>query len=455
MVKCIALAVLLAAANNGPAQTGDWTATADFGLVKLRLALHLQSRPDDSWSATADSIDQDAFGLTVSHLRHHGSDWAFEVPRLGGRFAGTISEDGSAMEGRWTQHGGSFPLRFERGNIRPQETAPPYPYAQEEVAYRNGRVRLAGTLTLPPGAGTHPAVLLITGSGPQDRNDTVSGHRPFLVWADFLTRHGFAVLRVDDRGVGGSTGKLLDSTDEDFAADALAGVEFLKRRAEVDPKRIGLMGHSEGAVVAPMAAVRGQGIAFLVLLAGPAVPGDRILEAQSRGVEKAMGIPDEVAGANRQIQTEVFAIARAEPDGAAARSRMKSLLASETARLSPEAAAVIRGQVGSQIRMASSRWFRFVLNYDPGPTLGRVTCPVLALYGSLDLQVPAALNAPEMERLLAGNANHQVTTLPDLNHMFQKATTGSPLEYSQIEETVAPEVLKLVGEWMQGTGQPR
>jgi hypothetical protein len=435
------------------AQAGDWIAALDFEPVKLRLALHLAPLPGGRLTGLFDSIDQDAFGLPVARLRIAGRSVEFEVPRIGGRFAGELSPDGGRIDGIWRQKGGRIPLRFVRGNLRPQEAAPPYPYLEEDLVCRNGPVRLAGTLTLPRTAGPHPAVVLLTGSGPQDRNDTVSGHRPFLVWADYLTRQGFAVLRMDDRGVGGSTGRLLDATGEDFAADALAGVEALKARADIDARRIGLLGHSEGGAVAPLAAVRSPGIAFAVLLAAPAIPGERLLYEQEVRIARAMGIPEDIARKSREVETRLLAIARQAGNGGDARREMEAALARETAALSPEEAAVIRGQLGRQVGTASSRWFRFVIDYDPRPILERLRCPVLALYGGLDLQVPADLNASAMEQALARNPKHTVITMPGLNHLMQRARTGSPVEYAQIEETVAPEVLEKVAEWMRAVAE--
>ncbi len=435
----IVLAILPFAAG---AQTGDWTATLDFGQVKLRLALHLDRAP------TLDVIDQDAFDLPLTHVVRRDRRLRFDAPKPGGAFDGEFSADGKVLEGWWTQRDGGLPVRFRPGNLRPQEPRPPFPYTVEDVLIRGGHVRLAGTLTVPRTPGRHPAVILITGSGPQDRNGTVSGHRPFLVWADFLTRRGFAVLRTDDRGVGGSTGKLLDSTDEDFALDVAAQVDFLKRRREVDARRIGLLGHSEGAAVAPMAAVRSRDVAFLVLLAGPAIRGDEILAAQSERVARALGAPEALAARNREIQQKVFAVVRQ----GGGKTQIAAAFESETARLSPEEAAVVKGQLRGQMDVAASRWFRFILDYDPRPTLERVRCPVLALYGSLDVQVPAELNAAPM-RSAAPAA--RVEVLPGLNHMLQRAATGSPLEYTQIEETVAPEALEMVAGWLARSYTPQ
>jgi pimeloyl-ACP methyl ester carboxylesterase len=423
VVLCVATAA---------AQTGHWVAKLSFGAIHLRLALHLDGAP------TLDSLDQDAFGLAVTKLVRSRGEVSFQVPRLRGKFAGVLSPDGRRIEGEWTQRAGALPLTFEPGDFRPQEPHPPYPYDSEEVTVASGAVRLAGTLTLPRSAGPHPAVVLITGSGPQDRDYTVSAHRPFLVWADDLTRRGLAVLRMDDRGVGGSGGKLLDSTDEDFASDLLADVEWLKRRKEIDPARIGLLGHSEGAVVASIAASRSRDIAFAVLLAGPAVSGERILFAQAERIGRAMGISETIASAHREGLQKLLRMAR----GGASRREMQIALSRDVARLSDEQAAVLKSQLGGQIDVAASRWFRFVLDLNPRQALERIACPVLAIYGDLDLQVPPDLNAGEMKAALKRG---RVQVLPGLNHMLQHATTGSPLEYAQIEETVAPEVLEIVG----------
>jgi pimeloyl-ACP methyl ester carboxylesterase len=427
-------AVLLFAASLATAQTGDWIATLDFGPVKLRLALHLGGSP------TLDVIDQDAFDLPLQHLARRGRLLSFEAPKPGGRFEGEFSPDGKVLEGWWSQRDGALPVRFLPGDIRPQEARPPYPYQAVDVVIRNGTVRLAATLTLPRDRGRCPAVVLLSGSGPQDRNGAVSGHRPQLVWADYLTRKGFAVLRADDRGVGGSTGKLLDSTTEDFAADALAQVAFLKKRKEIDPARIGLLGHSEGAAAAAIAGARPEGVWRIVLLAAPALPGDQILAAQSERIARSIGVPENAAVRNREIQRKLFDLVRS----GASRARLTDVLEQETARLAPEEAAVVRGQLGGQLDIATSPWFRFVLDFDPIPTLRRLRQPVLAVYGALDLQVPADINAPAM-RSAAPAARVEVA--PGLNHMLQHATTGSPVEYTQIEETVAPEVLDLVGGW--------
>jgi pimeloyl-ACP methyl ester carboxylesterase len=414
------------------AQGGDWVATLTFGPVKLRLALHLDSPP------MLDSLDQDAFGLALTKLVRAERLVSFEVPRLRSKFAGTLSPDGSRIQGEWTQRGGALPLTFERGNFRPQEPRPPYSYNAEDVTIASGGIRLSGTLTQPRSPGPHPAVVLINGSGPQDRDYTVSGHRPFLVWADYLTRRGFAVLRSDDRGVGGSGGKLLDATDEDFARDVLAELEWLQRRKDIDAARIGLLGHSEGSLVASIAASQSRDVAFAVLLAGPAVSGQRILFAQAERVGHVLGVPENMAATHREALHKLLTMARA----GASRRDMQVALSRQLAQLSDGEAMVLKGQLGGQIDVAASRWFRFLVDFDPREALQGIACPVLALYGDRDVQVPPDLNAGAMRAALKRGT---VEVVPGLNHMLQHAGSGSPLEYATIEETVAPEVLERVG----------
>lgn len=348
------------------------------------------------------------------------------------------------------------------GQNRPQEPKPPYPYDEQEVAYENKKdgVKLAGTFTLPRSKGPFAAVLLITGSGPQDRNETVFGHKPFLVLADHLTRQGIAVLRVDDRGVGKSTGKFAEATSEDFAADALAGVEYLKTRREVEPRRIGLVGHSEGGLIAPLVAAASTDVAFIVMMAGPGLTGEQIIYLQSVLISRAAGISDNLIAQNRGAQERIFAILKQEKDNVLAERRIREVadsfrdlaarIRAETPEEQKKAANVIAAAIEGQAKMVVSPWLRFFLTYDPRPTLMKVRCPVLAIIGEKDLQVPAKENLGEIRQALAvgGNKDYTVLALPNLNHLFQTASTGNIAEYQQIEETISPVALDKISNWI-------
>jgi len=427
---------------------GTWMGTLDTGVMKLRVVFHI-TNTEDGLTATLDSPDQGAKGLPVTAVTRDGDSLKLEAKQIAGRFEGKIAKDLTTIEGTWTQGGGNLPLVLKRvkdaaelERRRPQNPVKPYPYREEEVSYANpaASITLAATLTIPPGKGPFPGVLLITGSGPQDRDEALMGHRPFLVLADYLTRHGIAVLRADDRGVGKSGGNFATGTTADFATDAQAGVAYLRERPEVNPRKIGLIGHSEGGTIPPMVAVRDPDVAFIVMLAGSGVPGDQILLAQSRLIAEAAGQSPAEAEKNANEEREVLALVKNEKDDAALERELRQRLAGKL----PEA------QLGAQIKALTSPWFRFFLAYDPREDLRKVRCPVLALNGEKDLQVPPKLNLPAIRQALAdgGNKHFETDELPGLNHLFQTARTGSPSEYAEIEETMSPLALEKISGWI-------
>ncbi len=301
-------------------------------------------------------------------------------------------------------------------------------------------------------------MILISGSGAQDRDETIFRHQPFLVLADMLTRRGVAVLRVDDRGVGGSSGNISSSTSEDFAGDVEAGIALLKSRGDIDGRKIGLMGHSEGGIIAPIVAARSRDVAFIVLLAGTGLPGDEIVLLQARLIGKAMGASDKDLDKQQDMQERFFKIMKTETDpkkaGVALREELKKLLG----ELSPEdrkKAGDIETQVENELKKVESPWFRFFLSFDPRPTLAKVQCPVLALNGEKDLQVPPKENLEEISKAIKSGGNTRVTTkqLPGLNHLFQTCKTGAVSEYAEIEETIAPAALQVIGDWISENKQ--
>lgn len=396
---------------------GTWHGAVEVSGMRLRIDIHLARDKDGKLSGTLDSPDQAAKGLALDELSFENETLAFTLKVAGASFEGKL-KDGK-IEGALKQAGRNMPLVFGRTPVaepkRPQMPKKPYPYKEEEVAYAH----LAGTLTLPATGGPHTAVILITGSGQQDRDETLLGHKPFLVIADHLTRQGIAVLRVDDRGVGGSKGEVADATSEDFADDVLKGVEFLAARKDIG--KIGLIGHSEGGLIAPMVAVKSDKVAFLVLLAGPGTTGEEILLAQTELIQRAMGVKEEMIQKNLDESKKLY----------------------ESVKLGQD--------VPESAKALTSPWFKFFLSYDPRETLKKVACPVLALNGEKDLQVPCKENLKGIEDALkaGGNDRIKIVALPDLNHLFQTCKTGAPAEYAQIEETFAPAALDLISGWVK------
>jgi pimeloyl-ACP methyl ester carboxylesterase len=436
---------------------GDWQGPLRVGGLALRLAFTFTADSAGGLAGTLTSIDQGGVKLPVT-VSVHGDSIRAESAPARAAFTGRLVVADS-IDGAWEQGGMSLPLGLKRvAQVtvarRPQDPKPPFPYRQEEVAFGSvPGVQLSGTLTLPQGAGPFPAVVLVTGSGPQDRDESLLGHRPFAVLADHLTRRGIAVLRYDDRGVAKSTGRFADATSADFAEDALAAVRYLRTRREVASGKLGIAGHSEGGLIAPMVAVRSPDVAFLVLLAGTGLPGDSILKMQARLIARASGASAEMIELSARVQTRMFAAVVEGGDSAAVRARLRQIGAEALAQMTEEqrrAAQLTPAAMDANIAQISTPWFRYFLAYDPRPTLRRVRVPVLALNGSLDLQVPPKEDLAAIAAALREGGNRDVRTieLPGLNHLFQTTATGAPTEYAQIEETMSPAVLNAVSAWI-------
>ncbi|MEQ3553159.1 prolyl oligopeptidase family serine peptidase [Pseudonocardia nematodicida] len=421
---------------------GEWSGTIEVPGSPLDLGLTLT--PDGGSLAVP---AQGQGGIPVEDIVLDGDLLTFAVPALpgGARFAGTRS--GERIAGTWTQGGHDLPLVLERGGLagpaRPQEPRPPFPYRAEDVTFDGDRITVAGTLTLPEGDGPFPAVVLITGSGAQDRDQTIAGHRMFLVLADALTRAGYAVLRTDDRGVGGTGGVLADADYRVLAADVVARTRFLRGRPEIDGDRIGLLGHSEGGYLAPLAA-DAAGAAFAILMAGAAVGGQEVLELQNRLLLEAAGAADQVEDQVAFVRRYGALVRAGDVDGARALARER--VSEQQAGLPEEQ----RGDVEQLVAgIGPTPYFRSFLRHDPGPSLRALDVPVFAFFGDKDLQVPSAQSEPVMRELLAGNPAATVRTFPELNHLMQPAETGAVHEYPLIGTTIAPEVLDAVTAWLR------
>jgi fermentation-respiration switch protein FrsA (DUF1100 family) len=460
LLLAVLLFFVLSVAYGDQGVEGTWLGTLSFSGTELRIVFKIVKSPEGKLTATMDSPDQGAKDIPLDEVVFQNGHLRLDAKSINGGFEGDMKEDNSTIEGQWSQGGMSLPLTLKRTEkvpeaARPQEPKPPYPYDEREVVYENKKagIKLAGTLTLPKSGGPFPAVLLITGSGPEDRNETVFGHRPFLVLADYLTRRGIAVLRADDRGVGKSTGSYANATTEDFAGDALAGVEYLKSLKEINPKQIGLLGHSEGGIIAPMVATKTKDVSFIVLMAGTGLTGEQILYLQSALIQKAEGASDEDIARDRKLREQMFAVVKENQDSATIDKKLRVVLNDALANMSEKEKQEMGfspEMVDMTIKQLLSPWLRFFLTYDPKPALMKVKCPVLAINGEKDMQVPPKENLPAIEEALkaGGNKDYTVKELPGLNHLFQTATTGSPIEYAKIEETISPTALTIIGDWI-------
>ncbi|MCX5925195.1 MAG: alpha/beta fold hydrolase [Candidatus Dependentiae bacterium] len=339
---------------------------------------------------------------------------------------------------------------------RPQEPQLPYPYRQEQVSYTTnaGDITISGTLTLPDTQNRLcPAVLLIAGSGPQDRNESVCGHKPFLVIADYLTRQGIAVLRVDKRGVGESTGNYDTATTADFAADVHAGIQYLVNRTEINSHQIGLIGHSEGGLIAPLVATQSKNVAFIILLAAPGVNGEEIACEQQALMQRAAGVAEEAIARSCALQKRLFTILKADISPEVRDQQLRQELLQDLASL-PETQQKSHDEnmakVEAIIKGSITNWVRYFISYEPTVALKQVKIPVLVVMGECDLQVSPKQNTPAIMQALKESGNHDYTIveLPQLNHLLQTCKTGAVAEYAIIEETIAPIALDTMCQWI-------
>ncbi|MFD3425540.1 alpha/beta hydrolase family protein [Nocardia fluminea] len=430
----------------GPTVIGSWHGDIQVPGQPIGIGVNFA----ENGSATIDIPVQGVRAAALKDVRTEPDRIEFTIPDVpgGAGFQGEL--DGERITGDWVQSGERVPLTLERGAIenpaRPQDPKPPYPYRSEDVTYRSGDITIAGTLTEPEGSGPFPAMLLITGSGPQDRNEDLMGHRPFQLLADTFTRAGYAVLRTDDRGVGGTGGVLDDATYADLADDAAAGVGFLRGRPEIDPAKVGLFGHSEGGYLAPLVAAKPDSdIAFAVLMAGPSVLGADVLIEQNKVIMAAAGSPQNEIDDQVRYVTEWSALLLAgDTEGAAAYTQRHNDSLPEGER-APQSA----------VDSFNTPYMASFITYDPKPALQSLRVPVLAFFGGTDQQVLATQNEQPMRDNLAAGPGATVHTFPGLNHLMQPSATGKPSEYSTIETTIDPAVLTYVTDWLTQHIPPR
>lgn len=427
---------------------GDWKGLLQAGEQQLEIIYHLETGADGAWTGSMDVPAQGAMDLPLPAVQADADLLTIEMPLPGqARFEG--SRAGEAIKGTFSQAGQSFPLTLEQSFSaappkRPQEPSEPLPYRSEAVSFEGaGENRLAGTLTRPEGSGPFPGVVLVAGAGPHDRDGSFMNHRPLLVLADYLTRAGFSVLRFDERGVGESAGEFASASGEALAGDIAAAVETLRRQEDSDPARIGLLAHSEGGRVAALAIATHESVDFLVMLGAPARPGIEGLRAQAaRSANPIAGLQATMAEAALQIKPGESAD---EPLRKAASGFLEALPDEQRAALSGQAQTV----VDQLVQGLSQPQARFSLAFDPRSALNDAGIPVLALYGGKDRQIDAGGAEQAWRGALESDAT--IETLSGLNHFFQEAETGAPSEYTAIEQTIAPQVIKKIVEWLAAT----
>jgi pimeloyl-ACP methyl ester carboxylesterase len=432
---------LILCASGGSAQdfTSKWYGRAQVGPQALRITFDLKNT-DGAWSGAMQSPDQSPQWIPMSGVAVTGDTLNVQIALLGFSYTGVL--DGMTLRGAFTQMGNTFPLNLTRQEIsvnRPQEPKPKYPYSVENVTFKNeaAGIALAGTLTAPWSDEPHPVVILVSGSGAQDRDEAIAGHRPFWILADYLTRRGIAVLRCDDRGVGASEGDYASATIDDLASDVRAAIGYIKTRKRFAAARLGIVGHSQGGMVALMLAARNEAD-FIVTLAGPGVDGKTLLDQQRSALLKASGAPDAyIDDYNRTMNEVVDAVLTLEN-----RDEQRAAVTEILAGTPLESAAE------TTIAQLASPEIRSFMRFDPATYFPSVDVPVLALNGEKDLQVPAGPNLEAIRAGLSHNPNVTVKSYPELNHLFQHAATGLPAEYGQIEETFSEEVMKELADWI-------
>jgi len=439
---------------------GSWQGDLKVQGIELRLVFNIK-KSADGYQSTMDSPDQGAKDLPVSSTAFEGDKLTISMPNMGIEYKATLVKS-TELEGTFKQGGQSFPMNMSKKEAeeaiikKSQEPVPPFTYYSEKVTFTNtiDNVTLSGTLTLPKKKGNFPVVVLISGSGPQNRDSELLGHKPFLVISDYLTKNGIGVLRFDDRGTAKSTGDFSSATSFDFSKDVEAAVNYLLTRKEVNKEQIGLIGHSEGGLIAPMVAARNKSISYLVLLAAPGQNGGELLLTQQELIGKASGISDEELVKSKAINQKIFELIKQASDHEKLKSYIQLIL--EEGLKNTAESELPKGMkkseyISLQIAQLTSPWTIFFIKSNPSENLAKVTCPVLALNGEKDLQVAPTENIEDIQKAIKAGSNSELTTkiYPDLNHLFQHATTGSPSEYAAIEETFSEEVMKDVLEWIK------
>jgi pimeloyl-ACP methyl ester carboxylesterase len=454
--RIILLLTLLSSASFAQDITGQWNGLLKIQSIELRLVLHI-TKTENGYSSTMDSPDQNAIGIPVNNTTFEKGKLKFEIANLKVEYNGELKDD--IITGILKQNGQEMPLQYTRTQVEKKiidgyqeaEIKAPFPYYTEDVTFQNikANITLAGTLTLPSQQGVFPVAILITGSGRQNRDEEIFGRKPFLIIADYLTKNGIAVLRYDDRGVAKSTGDFKTATSADFATDAESAIAYLKTRPEINKQKIGLIGHSEGGMIAPMVAAKSKDVSFIVMLAGLGIQGGELLLLQKELIDRTAGTPEPVIQKSKKVNARLVSLVM--------KSTSTELLKEA---LTKEAIAAYRADSATEFlfdqkytdvaNTLTSPWVQYLIRYNPKSDLQKVKCPVLVMNGEKDLQVPPAQNLSAIESALkkGNNKSYLIRQMPGMNHLFQECKTGSPDEYFKIPQTFSPIALKEISAWI-------
>ena len=439
--------------------SGTWSGSLDVMGQKLPLVFHFE-QDGEGWKGTADSPAQGAKGMALKNILFNGLMTSWEFEQIPAVYEGVLV--GETLKGNFTQSGTLFPLELTRvpeGSeeallSKPQEPKPPFDYEQIETSFvtASGQHKLAGTITKPKGAGPFPAVVLVSGSGPQDRNGELFGHRPFWVIADYLTRNGIAVFRYDERGVGESEGDLTQATSYDLKDDAADAISHLKKFPFVNQRKVGVIGHSEGGMIGWILAAAAK-VDFLVALAAPVVPIDKFMEQQTLDVLKVSNATDEIIEERLTLNKKVYEAVKSTESYPELETNLEKMLREHLAELGiaeeslEEETSAIMDAFGPTL----SPWFFEFLRFSSEPFIKENSIPVFAAFGGKDIQTNAQMNSEALKEMTTDKSDlFQIVTYPDLNHLFQTAETGSVLEYGTNTETFNEEVLADIIKWIRG-----
>lgn len=460
MKKIITLVIALTLSNISLFSqdiSGDWSGIAKKGSKEITFVFKIKHE-NSIYSSTMSVPTFRVSGIKPTTTTFANGKLIIDGSNVGMKYEGTFNSKTNQFEGTYKEGGVELLLNLKKGSIkiaeakRPQEPIKPYPYYEEEVVFKNteANISLAGTLTLPNKNGKFPVVILISGSGPQDRDETFMGHKPFLVLSDYLTKQGVGVLRFDDRGQGASTGDFGKATTEDFSKDVLSAISYLKTRKEIDVKKIGLVGHSEGGIIAPLVANNSKDVAFMVLLASTGIPGEELSVMQSKTFRQ-FPVKDEVA--YEKNTRKAIAIVTSNKSDVEIKNE---LTAHYNNFIRPILTSLnvpkdkINLFIEGQLKTSLKPWSRYFLQYNPADEIEKLKIPVLSLNGSKDTQVNAKINQDGIRNALikGGNKDYKIVELENLNHFFQECKTGRMDEYRKIEQTFSPTALKEISSWI-------